>query len=131
MYSYVIRMPLVCTRMPFVCYLYVLVCHPYVTRLWFYHEPFLFTDWQKRAKGMTTCCSNFLTESIIRSSHRRCSVKKAVLKKFADFTGKHLCWNLFLINFQTNFIKKRLQYRCFPVKFAKFLRTPISKNICE
>ena len=30
-----------------------------------------------------------------------------------------------------NFIKKRLQDRCFPVKFAKFLRTPISKNICE
>ena len=23
-----------------------------------------------------------------------------------------------------NFAKKRLQYRCFPVKFAKFLRTP-------
>ena len=30
-----------------------------------------------------------------------------------------------------NFIKKRLQRRCFPVKFAKFLRTPILKNICE
>ena len=29
-----------------------------------------------------------------------------------------------------NFIKKRLQHRYFPVKFAKFLRTPISKNIC-
>ena len=29
------------------------------------------------------------------------------------------------------FIKKRLQLRCFPVKFAKFLRTPILKNICE
>ena len=25
--------------------------------------------------------------------------------------------------------KKRLQHRCFPVKFAKFLRTPILKNI--
>ena len=30
-----------------------------------------------------------------------------------------------------NFIKKRLQHRCFPVKFAKFLRTPTLKNICE
>ena len=30
-----------------------------------------------------------------------------------------------------NFIKKRLQHRCFPVKFAKFLRTPILKNFCE
>ena len=25
----------------------------------------------------------------------------------------------------------RLQNRCFPVKFAKFLRTSILKNICE
>ena len=31
----------------------------------------------------------------------------------------------------SNFIKKRLQHRCFLVKFAKFLRTPISKNIYE
>ena len=30
-----------------------------------------------------------------------------------------------------NFIKNRLQHRCFPVKFAKFLRTPILKNICK
>ena len=30
-----------------------------------------------------------------------------------------------------NFIKKRLQHRCFPINIAKFLRTPILKNICE
>ena len=30
-----------------------------------------------------------------------------------------------------NFIKKRLQHRCFLVNIAKFLRTPILKNICE
>ena len=30
-----------------------------------------------------------------------------------------------------NFIKKILQHRCFPMKFAKFLRTPILKNIFE
>ena len=28
-------------------------------------------------------------------------------------------------------IKKRLLNRCFPVKFEKFLRSPILKNICE
>ena len=28
-------------------------------------------------------------------SHHRCSMKKAVLKKFAIFTRKHLCWSLF------------------------------------
>ena len=26
-----------------------------------------------------------------------------------------------------NFIKKRLQHRCFPVNIAKFLRTPLKK----
>ena len=39
---------------------------------------------------------------ISRASHRRCSMKKGVLKiyNFANFTGKHLRWSLFLIRFQ-------------------------------
>ena len=49
------------------------------------------------------------------------------------YAGKHLFWNLFLKKLQVfrlqvcNFINKRLQHRCFSVKFAKFLRTSISK----
>ena len=31
----------------------------------------------------------------ITSSHRRCSVKKRVVKYFTNFTGKHLCWIIF------------------------------------
>ena len=58
-----------------------------------------------------------------RSSDRKCSVSKGVLKNFANFTGKHMCWTLFL--------KKRLQHRCFPVKFAKLLRTLVLKNTSE
>ena len=34
---------------------------------------------------------------IKRRGHRRCSTKKAVFKDFAIFTGKRLCWTLFLI----------------------------------
>ena len=30
-----------------------------------------------------------------RSSHRRCSVRKGVLRNIAKFTGKHLCQSLF------------------------------------
>ena len=61
-----------------------------------------------------------------RSTHRRCFMKKAVLedvlKNFAIFKGK----------FQAcNFIKSTLQHTCFPLNIAKFLRTPISKNICS
>ena len=51
-----------------------------------------------------------------------CSVREGVLKNFAIFTRKHLCWSLFFI-----FIKKRLQQRCFAV--SKFLRSFILKNI--
>ena len=36
------------------------------------------------------------TESAIRGVLE----KKDVLKNFAHFTGKHLCWNLFLIKLQ-------------------------------
>ena len=60
--------------------------------------------------------------------------KKGVLKNFALFTRKNLCWRLFLITLRAlacNFIKKRLRRRCFPVNIANFLRTPILKNICE
>ena len=49
-----------------------------------------------------------------------------ILKNFAMFTGKHLCWSLFLIKTQSfkacNISKKRLQNRYFPVNIAKFLR---------
>ena len=61
---------------------------------------------------------------VFRSSHLRCSISKCVLKNFVNFTGKHLCQSLFLNNFITTLLKKRLWYRCFPVKFAKFLRAP-------
>ena len=33
--------------------------------------------------------------TIFRSSHWRCSLKKAILKDFVIFTGKHLCRGLF------------------------------------
>ena len=66
-------------------------------------------------------------ESIIRNSLSQMFFKICVLKIFPVFTGKHLCWRLFLIKlqaFQTyNFIKMRLQHRCLPVNIAQFLRT--------
>ena len=43
-------------------------------------------------------------QNICRSSHQRCSTKKATLKNFAIFIGKHLK--------ACNFIKKRLQHKC-------------------
>ena len=73
MYSYVIRMSLVCTRMPPVCnpislvctrispacHSYVLVCHPYVIRLCFYHEP-LFSNTFLTLRRIRFFCSVFV-----------------------------------------------------------------------
>ena len=72
------------------------------------------------------CKNNHILD---RSSRRRCSVRKDVLKNFAKFLGKHLCQDLFMSELKaSNFIKKRLRHKCFPADFAKFLRTPFLQN---
>ena len=53
--------------------------------------------------------------------------KKGGLRNFAKFKGKHLCQNLFLYSLST-LLKKRLWHRCFPVNFAKVLRTPFYRT---
>ena len=61
-----------------------------------------------------------------RSSHLQMFFKIVILKSFANFTGKHLCWSLFFKNVQAQGLQlylKRLQHRCFPVRFTKFLKT--------
>ena len=55
--------------------------------------------------------------------------KKVVLKHFAIFIEP--LFNKVAGLHGYNFIKKRLECRFFPVNIAKFLRTPILKNICE
>ena len=63
-----------------------------------------------------------------RSSRLQMFFKIGVLKSFSNFTGKHLCWSLFLKNCRLkncSFITKRLQHRCFPVKFANFFKERI------
>ena len=63
-----------------------------------------------------------------RSSRPEMLCKKGVLRNFPKFTGKHLCQSLFLNKVPglkpSTLLKKRLWHRCFPVNFAKFLRTP-------
>ena len=54
--------------------------------------------------------------------------KQCILKKVAKFLGKQAPMLQSLFNGVAGpeacgFIKERLQYRCFPVNFAKFLRT--------
>ena len=52
-----------------------------------------------------------------------------VLNSFAGFAKKLLCQRLLLKSYWL--IKKRLRHKFFPVNSAKFLRSPILKNICK
>ena len=67
-----------------------------------------------------------------RNSHWRCSARNGVLKTFAKFTGKHLRQGLVFNKLaglrSGTLLKKRLWYECFPVNFAKFLRTLFLPN---
>ena len=73
-----------------------------------------------------------LKDFVFRSSHQKFSVKTDVLKNFANFTGKHMCQSLFIVSLKAcNFIKKKLQHKCFPIIIANLLRAPILKNICK
>ena len=66
-----------------------------------------------------------------RRSHRRCSLKKGVLKNFANSQESTCVRVSFLIKLQAGpafLLKKRLWHMCFPVNFAKFLRTPSFKE---
>ena len=61
------------------------------------------------------------------------SYKKDIFKNFSKFTGKHLCQGFFFnkaagIFAGRQLLKKALWHKCFPVNFAKFLRTPFLKN---
>ena len=56
------------------------------------------------ADSDTGYCSELLWKhelNVIRSSHWNSSVKKDVFRNFASFTGRQLCWSLFLIELQT------------------------------
>ena len=73
---------------------------------------------------------------MVRSSHRRCSVKNGSSSKFRKFYRKiPVLESLFrkVAGLQAcTFIKKRLQHGFFSVKFAKFLRTPhLRTYVCD
>ena len=56
----------------------------------------------------------------VQKQSSRGVLPKSVLRNFAKFTGKHLC--------QTLFLNKELWHRCFPVNFAKFLKSSFLHN---
>ena len=62
---------------------------------------------------------------IIRSSRPELFCKKVVLKNFAKFTEKHLCWSLFSSKVAdvrpATLLKNKLRHRYFHLNFVKSL----------
>ena len=92
-----------------------------------------------KAESIYSFLGSYWADAASGGSRWQMFFKTVVLKNLANFTGKHLCWNLFLIKLQASglckFIKKRLQHRCFAVKLAKFLRIPflsmVAASVCK
>ena len=63
-----------------------------------------------------------------RSSRPDVFCKKGVLRNVAKLTGKQLCQSLYFNKVAglrpATLLKQRLWHLCFPVNFAKLLRTP-------
>ena len=68
-----------------------------------------------------------ILKSMGRRGHQMCSIKKDVLKHFANFIGKHQCQSLFFNKAagltSGTLLKTRPCHRCFPMNFSKLLRT--------
>ena len=74
-----------------------------------------------------------------RSNRRSCSVKRGVPKNFTIFTGKHLCWSLFLINLPKGLQLQwketsTLVFSCayceiFKNTYFEYLRTAVSERL--
>ena len=88
-----------CCRLVFLCFVGVLAMYVHV--LVFYIILFvnihinvhskIFADVKQKVPYLYS----FWTQTIFRSSHQRCSVKKGVLRNFTKFKGKHLRQSLF------------------------------------
>ena len=76
-------------------------------------------SWQRRIQNTVK-----YTEAVVQVFCR-----KGIPRNFAKFTGKRLCQSLFFNKVAglkaAILLKKRLWHKCFPVNFAKFLRTPV------
>ena len=75
--------------------------------------------------NLATMVHHTLLTSVLWNSCSKCNrsqmfFKIDFLNNFVIFTGKYLCWSLFLIKLTPTTLK-RLQHRCFLVNISKFL----------
>ena len=92
--------------------------------------------WKEISTTKIFFCLQYLNLQFSKETTRKCSVRKDVLRNFANLTRKHLCQNLFFNKVAgmslTNLLKKKLWHRCFPVNFSEhcFYRTSLGDCFC-
>ena len=78
------------------------------------------------------CILKWINITMTEAVAQRFSVREGVLRNFAKFARNHLYQSLFFNKVAglrpATLLKKLLWHRCFPVSFAKFLRTVFSQN---
>ena len=82
-------------------------------------EKIIFDDLKLRPTTDQTGTSIYSPSKVLQSTRSICLqvfCETGVLKKFANFTGKYLCWSLFLIKLLA--FRPETTTQVFPLKFA-------------
>ena len=95
------------------------------------------STWRREIKEQAPQLTLLYRGRTVRSSHRRCCVRKLFLNSYSilnlqypqETPGLESIFKK--VTDLCNFIKNRHQHRCFPVNIAKFLILPVLKNICK
>ena len=105
------------------------------------HSHYIVRWFNKKVQSFSHLVQMFPTQTLVRltgchmmgtwsrTSRPEVFCKKGDLRNFAKFSRKHPCQSLFFSKVvglrPATLLKIRLWHRCFPVNFAKFLRTPL------
>ena len=77
------------------------------------------------SKNVASSFFGYSKLNIYSSRYHRCSIKKGVLRKFAKFTGKHLCRSLFfkkVAGLACHFIKKVTPAQVFSCEYCEICK---------
>ena len=75
--------------------------------------------WSQKKLRLKLCWFQRLDSNFTRGNHRKCSMKKGVLKNYAIFTGKHPCQSFFL---SCNFIKNETLIQRYSCEFCEIFK---------
>ena len=94
---------------------------------WNHTSAWVFSFLEEHLSWTASGFTKFCYRCFFRSSRPEVFCRKGVHTNFTKFSGKHLLQSLFFNKVAAlrpaTLLKKRLCYRCFPVNFAKFVRT--------